>query len=314
VPDVPLIVDRYADWYHAAEYEREHSRTAAQQADWFDLMRRTIAATAGVPPEQVVIKEKHRQRGLTQHEKVADARRTLVVTEGTPPLKFEINLTDYIDTGLFLDHRLTRDMVRAEAARKRFLNLFCYTGAFTVHAAAGGAAASTSVDLSNTYLDWAQRNLGLNNLWSKAHTLVRSDVLDFLRAHPRHGPAYDLVVCDPPTFSNSKSTQEDWEVARAHTEVLALLAPLVSPGGVVYFSTNYRRFKLDDRAVAEAGWAARNISSRTVPPEYRNRRIHLCWRMVNVGPAEAVRALEERLARQGPAPAADDDADSHDAE
>ncbi|HTO94962.1 MAG TPA: class I SAM-dependent methyltransferase, partial [Bacteroidota bacterium] len=157
VPDVPLIVDRYEDRYHASEYEREHSRNVAQQADWFDLMRETIAQTAGVPVEHVYMKEKHRQRGGGQHEKKGDEGAVFVVEEGPPdaPLKFEVNLSDYTDTGLFLDHRLTRQMVREQAGGKRFLNLFCYTGAFTVYAAAGGAASTTSVDLSNTYLEWS---------------------------------------------------------------------------------------------------------------------------------------------------------------
>jgi 23S rRNA (guanine2445-N2)-methyltransferase / 23S rRNA (guanine2069-N7)-methyltransferase len=257
VPDVPLIVDRYEAasgelWFHAAEYERQHSRSAAQQADWFDLMRRTIAETAEVPPVRVVMKEKHRQRGLTQHEKVADTRGTIVVQEGG--LRFEVNLTDYIDTGLFLDHRLTRQMFKDQAAGKHVLNLFCYTGSFTVYAASGGAASTTSVDLSNTYLDWARRNLGLNNLYSAKHAFIRSDVMEFIRSAPRPpGGAFDLVMLDPPTFSNSSSTEQDWEVQHSHVELLTQLAPLLSPQAVVHFSTNFRRFKLDEASAAEAG-------------------------------------------------------------
>ncbi|MBX3357909.1 MAG: bifunctional 23S rRNA (guanine(2069)-N(7))-methyltransferase RlmK/23S rRNA (guanine(2445)-N(2))-methyltransferase RlmL [Phycisphaeraceae bacterium] len=294
VPDVPLIVDRYEERYHAAEYERQHSRTVAQQADWFDLMRRTIAQTADVPIEQVYMKEKHRQRGLTQHEKQGEARHVFVVSEGG--LRFEVNLSDYIDTGLFLDHRLTRQMVREQAAGKRVLNLFCYTGAFTVYAAAGGARETTSVDLSNTYVDWAGRNLGLNGLAGPSHRLVRSDVKEFLLSQrARAQGLYDLAVVDPPTFSNSTSTEEDWEVLHGHVPLLTTLAPLMSPGGVVYFSTNFRRFKLDERSIAEAGLSSREISNRTVPPEYRNRRIHRCWRLQAVGKEEAVGALSRRV-------------------
>lgn len=280
VPDVPLIIDRYEDRYHASEYEREHSRTSAQQADWFDLMRKTIAQTAGVPIEHVYMKEKHRQRGLTQHEKIGEARNTIIAQENG--LRFEVNLSDYIDTGLFLDHRLTRQMVREQSAGKRFLNLFCYTASFTVYAASGGATASTSVDLSNTYLDWAERNLRLNSISDigTAHRLVRSDVIEFLRAHPQQtGGCYDLAIVDPPTFSNSKSTREDWEVASRHGEMLSLLSPLMAPGGLVYFSTNFRKFKLDTETVAAAGYEARDISARTVPPEYRNKKVHHCWRL-----------------------------------
>lgn len=288
VPDVPLIVDRYDDWFHASEYEREHSRTPAQQADWFDLMRRTISTVAEVPIEQVVMKEKHRQRGLTQHEKLGDARRTMIVSEGGDSthgaLRFEVNLFDYVDTGLFLDHRLTRQMVRQDARGKRFLNLFCYTGSFTIYAAAGGASSTTSVDLSNTYLAWAKRNLELNALMAPHHRAVCDDVMAFLRNHPRQGSSsgvgeYDLVVVDPPTFSNSKSLQDDWEVGARHVELVELLAPLMVKGGVVYFSNNFRRFKFDEAGVLAAGFDVRDISSKTVPPEYRNRKVHRCWRL-----------------------------------
>ncbi|CAG1009004.1 Ribosomal RNA large subunit methyltransferase K [Phycisphaerales bacterium] len=275
--DVPLIIDVYEGRVHVAEYEREHSRTIAQQADWWDAVEREIAAATGVPVERIFTKEKHRQSDFTQHEKVEESGERVVVQEGG--LRFEVNLRDYIDTGLFLDHRLTRAMVREQASGKRFLNLFCYTGAFTVYAAAGGAAETMSVDLSNTYLDWAKRNLELNGLWGPRHRLVKSDVLEFLRGHPP-GEHYDLAVVDPPTFSRSKSTPEDWEVAEGHTELLGRVLGLMSPGGVVYFSTNYRRFKLDEEALGAAGATWREISAQTVPPEYRNRRVHRCWRVV----------------------------------
>jgi len=276
VPDVPLIIDRYEDWFHAVEYERPHERTAAQHADWLDLLRAGIARAGGVPEERVVLKAKHRQRGLTQHEKQGESGQAIVVHEAG--LRFEVNLLDYVDTGLFLDHRLTRGMVRERAAGARVLNLFCYTGAFTVYAAAGGAASSTSVDLSNTYLAWAERNMTLNGLATAQHRFVRSDVPTFLRSlAPAPGGVFDLAIIDPPTFSNSTSTQEDWEVGRGHVEVLGVLAPLMSPAGAAYFSNNFRRFKFDEAAVAAAGWRSREISARTVPPEYRNRRIHRCW-------------------------------------
>ncbi len=278
VPDVPLIIDRYGDWFHASEYEREHSRSAAQQADWFDLMRRTIAETAEVPIEQVVMKEKHRQRGLSQHEKVGDEHRTLVATEGQPPLKFEINLTDYTDTGLFLDHRLTRQMIRERAGGKTVLNLFCYTGSFTVYAAAGGAARSTSVDLSKTYLEWTKRNLGLNNLYAQRHELVRSDVLEWLAgASAERAGAYDLVIADPPTFSNSTSTETDWQVGADHVRLMELIKPLLSPNGEIWFSTNFRKFKLDQPALESLGYVVREMSSKPVPPEYRNRKVRQSW-------------------------------------
>lgn len=275
--DVPLIIDVYEGRVHVAEYEREHSRTVAQQADWWDAVKAEIAKAVNVPVANIHVKAKHRQRGLTQHEKQDDAGEVMTVQEGG--LRFEVNLSDYIDTGLFLDHRLTRGMVREHAKGTRFLNLFCYTGAFTAYAAAGGAVSTTSVDLSNTYLEWAERNLRLNNLWTGGHRLVRSDVLEFLRGQPP-GPHYDLAVVDPPTFSNSKSTEEDWEVAQGQTELLSLTLGLMAPNAVIYFSTNYRRFHLNEEALAASGATWREISNQTVPPEYRNRRIHRCWRIV----------------------------------
>lgn len=276
-PDVPVIVDRYENRLHIAEYEREHGRTAAQHADWMDLVVRRAAEVMDMPIANVYAKRKQRQRGTTQHERVSEEQAVFVVNEGG--LKFEVNLSDYVDTGLFLDHRLTRDMVRKEAAGKRFLNLFCYTGSFTVYAAAGGAKSTTSVDLSNTYLSWTERNLKLNTLPKCEHELVKSDVIAWLREQEA-APRFDLAVVDPPTFSNSKSTEQDFDVQRDHVEILRRVLGLMSPAGVVYFSNNYRRFKLDEAMLAETGWRAMEISRRTVPPEYRNERIHQCWRIV----------------------------------
>ena len=275
-PEVPLIIDLYGDAVHAVEYEREHSRTLAQHNQWLDLLRQKLCEECGVRLDDVFLKPKHRQRGLTQFEKFGDRNVTRIVQEGG--LKFEVNLSDYIDTGLFLDHRLTRAMVAKHAKGKRVLNLFCYTGSFTVYAGAAGAAATTSVDLSNTYLDWCERNLRLNGLWDGPHDLVRSDVMAYLQAHSRaESDLYDMMIVDPPTFSNSTSTDEDWQVAQRQSELFNLLAPLLSPTGVVYFSTNYRRFKLDEAHLAKLGLSAREISKQTVAPEYRNERIHRCW-------------------------------------
>lgn len=278
-PDVPLIVDRYEDRVHVVELEREHSRTPAQHLDWLDLMRRTIAETLQTPLEHVYLKAKPRQRGLTQHERQSERRETIIAQEAG--LRFEVNLTDYIDTGLFLDHRQTRAMMRELAPSARFLNLFCYTGSFTVYAAAGGASATTSVDLSNTYLEWARRNLELNGFRASAeagaaHRLIRSDARAFLAQHQRV-PAYDLAIVDPPTFSNSTMTDRDWDVQSGHVELLSALAPLMRPSGAVYFSTNFRRFALEEEPLKAVGYAITEISRRTVPSDFRNTRIHRCW-------------------------------------
>lgn len=296
-PDVPITVDRYEDHAHIFEYEREHGRTLAQHLDWLDEIAKRTANVLEIPVANVHVKSRPKQRGLGQHEKLDERGTTLVAHEGG--LNFEVNLTDYADTGLFLDHRITRGMVRDLAKDKRFLNLFAYTGSFTVYAAAGGAKATTSVDLSNTYMDWAIRNMRLNTLIDDRarepkHRFVRSDVIEFLREQqgnlrpalgsPAGAPSagiYDLAVVDPPTFSNSKRTEDDWEVQRGHTEVLGLLLPLMSPGGVIFFSTNYRRFKLaeEELAAIRPGIRIQEISGKTVPEDFRNERIHRCWKI-----------------------------------
>ncbi len=279
IPEVPLAVDVYEGRLHIAEYDRPHDRTPAEHADWLDLMAKTAAEITDVPPERVYLKRRRRQKGTAQYGKVADTAAVCMVHEGG--LTFEVNLSDYLDTGLFLDHRNTRGMVRDESAGKRMLNLFGYTGAFSVYAADGGAAETTTVDLSRTYLEWARRNLAANGFDKPVHRLQRCDAMEFLRRHAP-GEHYDLAVIDPPTFSNSKRTEEVFDVQRRYTELLLAAAKLMSPGGVIYFSTNFRRFKLDPAAVGPL--TIREISRQTVPDDFRNKRIHRCWRMI-VAPA-----------------------------
>ncbi len=275
IPEIPLAVDIYEGRLHIAEYDRPHDRTAAEHADWLDMLAADAGETLGVPRECIYLKRRQRQRGADQYNKFAESRNVFTVQEGG--LKFEVNLSDYIDTGLFLDHRKTRDMVRGESAGKRMLNLFAYTGAFTVYAAAGGAAATTTVDLSNTYIEWSQRNMAANGFTGPQHKFIRSDAMEFLRGHPAGGH-YDLAVIDPPTFSNSKMTEDIFDVQRDYAALLAAAAKLMSPGGVIYFSTNFRRFKLDPEELP--GMELREISKQTVPDDFRNKRIHRCWRIV----------------------------------
>jgi len=280
IPEIPLVVDRYEDFLHVAEFDRPHERTPAEHGDWLDLMCRTAAETLDLPPENVLLKRRERQRGDAQYTRQSEQQRTAVVSEGG--LKFEINLTDYIDVGLFLDHRQTRAMVRDEAAGKRVLNLFCYTGSFTVYAAAGGAESSVSVDRSSTYLRWAERNMQLNNLAGPEHRFVEDDVMPFLRRQPR-GEAFDLAIVDPPTFSNAKDA-EDFDVQQDHAELLTGVLDLLSPGGVVYFSTNFRRFKFAEEEIPAQ---AIEITRQTIPPDFRNRRIHRCWKLVRPDASKA---------------------------
>lgn len=278
IPEVPLVVDRYEGCLHIAEFERPHEHTPAEHGDWLDLMKRTAGEALDVPFGDIFLKQRRRQRGPSQYERVATEGRTLDVSEGG--LRFEVNLSDYLDTGLFLDHRITRSMVRELASGKRFLNLFAYTGAFSVYAAAAGAASTVSVDLSNTYLDWAGRNLALNGLKGIEHQLIRDDALHFLRSRPRR-EMFDLAVVDPPTFSNSKMLEDFWDIQRDHVELLNRVVELMSPGGILFFSTNFRRFKLAEAEIHDV--TIREISRQTVPPDFRNRRIHRCWRITKTG-------------------------------
>ena len=277
IPEIPLVVDRYEDSVHMAEFARPHDRTRAEHADWLDLMQRTAADVLDVDRSNVHMKFRDRQRGASQYNRTADNQERIVVQEGG--LKFFVNLTDYLDTGLFLDHRITRGKVRDESDGKKFVNLFAYTGSFTVYAAAGGATETVTVDSSPTYLAWASDNVRLNKLAGSQHRFVKSDAMRYLRdLHP--DVQFDLAVVDPPTFSNKKDLEYDWDVQRDHGELLKRLTSHMSPDGVIYFSTNFRRFKLDEPLLTDLGMSIREISRQTVPEDFRNRRIHRCWRMV----------------------------------
>lgn len=279
IPEIPFVIDWYAGWLHAAEYERPHERTEIEHDVWLDKMIEAAALELGVPVNQTFLKVRKRQRAGGQYEKVDQRRAVLTVREGG--LEFEVNLSDYLDTGLFLDHRQTRAMVRAEAEEKRFLNLFCYTGSFSVYAAAGGAAETTSVDLSNTYLDWTRTNLSKNGFKDAGrHRIVRDEARAFLEHRAKRGePPFDLVVCDPPTFSRSAKSETPWDVERDHADLLVLVAQNLAPGGVVYFSTNFRRFHLAEQPLAKL-YTIREITRQTVPEDFRNDRIHRAWRLV----------------------------------
>lgn len=283
IPEIPLAIDWYAGWLHAAEYDRPHERTEIEHEVWLDRMVEAAASELGVPPGRSFLKARRRQRGTSQYEKVAERKAVLTVREGD--LAFEVNLSDYVDTGLFLDHRTTRSLVRGDAAGKRVLNLFSYTGAFSVYAAAGDARETVSVDLSNTYLDWTRTNLARNGFTDAGrHRTVRDEARAYLLHRARRGEApYDLVVVDPPTFSRSAKSEVPWDIERDHAELLGLVADNLAPDGVVYFSTNFRRFHLATDALA-ARYAIREITNRTIPEDFRDRRPHRAWRLVRKQP------------------------------
>jgi 23S rRNA (cytosine1962-C5)-methyltransferase len=216
-------------------------------------------------------------------------------------LSFVVNLSDYLDTGLFLDHRPTRALVKENSRGRRVLNLFSYTGSFSVYAAAGGASSATSVDISNTYLSWAERNMELNGFSASNHPLVRADVPSFLDDAAAAGMRWDLIIADPPTFSNSKKAPRDFDINEDWPALLSSCMELLSPGGLLFFSTNSRRLRWDP-ALCPFPWS--DIGTATIPPDFRDSRIHRCWLCRAPGteppnPASAARRPDEA---EGPPP------------
>jgi 23S rRNA (guanine2445-N2)-methyltransferase / 23S rRNA (guanine2069-N7)-methyltransferase len=227
-----------------------------------------------VPAERVHTRVRKPQKGAEQYAKRESRGERFSVEEGG--LKFWVNFHDYLDTGLFLDHRLVRGMLRERARGADFLNLFCYTGSATVYAAAGGARSSVSVDLSNTYLDWARDNLLLNGFTSERHELHRADCLAWLEQQAQAGPRFDLIFLDPPTFSNSKRTDSVLDVQRDHVGMIRRTLKLLRPEGCLLFSTNFTRFKLDAAALADL--SVQDITAASIPKDFeRHTRIHRCF-------------------------------------
>jgi 23S rRNA (guanine2445-N2)-methyltransferase / 23S rRNA (guanine2069-N7)-methyltransferase len=272
LPEYAAAIDIYGDHLHIQEYAAPASIDEnLARTRWRELVR-AAGEALGVPRERIALKQRARGKGGEKYGRLQERGEFFEVREGG--LKFLVNLHDYLDTGLFLDHRPLRARVRELAKGKRFLNLFSYTGAFSIYAAAGGAAETTSVDLSQTYLDWTARNVALNGFDLTRNKLVRDDAVAYVQ---NHSAMFDLIFVDPPTFSNSKRAQ-DFDVQRDHVALLKLCGQRLFPGGTILFSNNFRRFKLDDAALAE--FTIRDISTATVPFDFeRNPRIHRSWEL-----------------------------------
>lgn len=278
MPEYAFAIDLYrtlepeASWLYVQEY-------AAPAEIELEAVRRrrseamsTLTDMTGVAPERIRVRVRRRTRRGEQYDKLDEQARYHLIEESG--LRFRVNFDDYLDTGLFLDHRLTRERLRAAASGKRFLNLFAYTGTATVYAAAGGASQTTTVDLSNTYLDWARRNLGLNRLDGGQHRFVHADCRDWLQEGA--GGPYDLIFLDPPTFSNSKRMAGVLDIERDHVSLIDTSVRLLAPGGLIVFSTNAQRFRLDPQLTDRL--AVRDVSAATIPKDFeRNPRIHRCF-------------------------------------
>ena len=273
MPEYALAIDLYQDWVHVQEYAPPRSIDPDKaQTRLLDALA-AIPVALGVPQDRVVIKRRERQTGTKQYERQATQGKFMEVSEGG--VKLLVNLTDYLDTGLFLDHRPLRLRIQKEAAGKRFLNMFCYTATASVHAAKGGARSTTSVDLSKTYLDWARRNLSLNG-FSDKNRLEQGDVMAWLEADRGE---YELIFIDPPTFSNSKRMEGVFDVQRDHVQLLDLAMNRLAAGGVLYFSNNFRKFQLDEGLAAR--YVVEEISASTIDPDFaRNQKIHRAWKLM----------------------------------
>ncbi|HEU4664453.1 MAG TPA: bifunctional 23S rRNA (guanine(2069)-N(7))-methyltransferase RlmK/23S rRNA (guanine(2445)-N(2))-methyltransferase RlmL, partial [Dokdonella sp.] len=259
-------------WLHVQEYAPPRDIPEHVARDRLRDLVHAAGRALDVPRERIALKTRYKGKGGSKYGRFDQRGEFLVVEEGG--LRFRVNLFDYLDTGLFLDHRPVRSRLRECARGVHFLNLFCYTATASVYAAAGGAASTTSVDLSATYLEWAARNFTLNDHAGPRHRLVQADVLAWLR-HDRG--RYDLVFVDPPTFSNSKRA-DDFDVQRDHAELLRLVGDRLAPDGLIVFSNNLRRFALDP-AVAER-FDVRDITASTIPFDFaRNPRIHVCYEL-----------------------------------
>jgi 23S rRNA (guanine2445-N2)-methyltransferase / 23S rRNA (guanine2069-N7)-methyltransferase len=282
MPEYALAVDLYTGagpdegrrWLYVQEYEAPETVDAAAAKRRREEALSVMPEVTGIALGDIRLRTRRRQKEGGQYAKVARREQFHVVEEAG--LRLRVNLDDYLDTGLFLDHRLTRVRLREAAAGKRFLNLFCYTGVATVHAVAGGADSSLSVDLSRTYLDWAQANLALNGLDGPQHRLLQADCLAWLEENAPRGPAFDLVFLDPPTFSNSARMEGILDIQRDHARLVDRCMQLLAPGGLLVFSTNARRFALDEDLAARH--AVTDVSARTLPFDFAgNPRIHRCF-------------------------------------
>ncbi len=278
LPEFPFCIELYEDKVYLAEYRRRHGMTEEEHEAWLESCLPVICEILGVPDEAIYWRQRQRKAGRQgQYEKLASEQEFFVVKEAG--LSFKVNLMDYLDTGLFLDHRITRGMVKDESKGKRVLNLFCYTGSFSVYAAAGGAVQVDSVDLSKTYLHWAEENMALNTQTGDkgaVYNFIHADVKQWLDEAPMG--FYDLVVMDPPTFSNSKRMKDFLDIQRDHAELLNKTLQAMRPGGILYFSTNSRKFQLETEKIIAS--SVRDITNATTPFDFQGKLFRWCYRVV----------------------------------
>jgi len=292
IPEIPLAVDIYFAETDETEkraflliylYKRPYEKSQEEEREWLLEIEEAASSSLLIPKERIFIKLREKQKGKSQYEKAGSSKNLIRVKEGE--CFFYINVEDYLDSGLFLDHRPSRSMVFKEAKNKKVLNLFSYTGSFSVHAAKGGAASVDSVDLSNTYLNWAKENLKLNKLFDEEKTrLIKSDVILFLKKAIEEQKKWDLIICDPPTFSNSKSA-DIFDVNRDWLKLCLLCLKVLSKNGKLYFSTNSQKIKFDEAELINSSKQkirVKDITKASIPEDFRNQKIHKMW-MIEAG-------------------------------
>ena len=275
IPEFPFLIEIYETRIYVAEYKRHHELSDAAHEQWWEGSKEIISEITGISKENIFQKlRKRKESRLDQYQKIAENKNEFIVKENG--LQFIVNLSDYLDTGLFLDHRITRQMVRESVNGLRVLNLFCYTGSFSVYAIAGGARKVTSIDLSKTYLQWAERNVQLNFPGNTNHEIVHADVLQYLKELPKD--SYDLIIMDPPTFSNSKRMDDFMDIQRDHPKLINDCLNILTRDGILYFSTNFRKFKLSaDRLKATS---IKDITKATTPFDFTGKLHRECFRII----------------------------------
>jgi 23S rRNA (cytosine1962-C5)-methyltransferase len=275
LPEFPLCIDRYGDKIYVAEYKRRHGLLEEAHEQWLKQSLKVVSEVLEVSPENIYTKLRQRKPGRAGQYRKAENEPGDFFEVNENGLKFWVNLTEYLDTGLFLDHRDTRQLVKSQSAGKRVLNLFAYTGSFSVYAASGAAQSVTTVDLSRTYLDWAQRNMALNGFTGDAYSFVQADVKEYLKQLP--ASSFDLIVMDPPTFSNSKRMEDVLDIQRDHVSLITDAMRALSAEGILYFSTNYTKFEIDTRSLNQ--FSIQDITKATTPFDFMNRLRRYCFRI-----------------------------------
>lgn len=275
LPEFPFCIEIYESNVYVAEYKRRHGMDENEYDVWLEKSGQVISGVLNVVKENIYLKLRQRKAGRQgQYQKTGDLRSEFIVYENE--LKFIVNLSDYLDTGLFLDHRTTREIVKEQVKAKKVMNLFSYTGSFSVYAAAGEADQVVTVDLSNTYLDWAGRNMQLNGFDDPSkYQCVQADVLQYLPTVK--DDSFDLVVLDPPTFSNSKRMEDILDIQRDHVKLINDCIRILKPGGKIYFSTNYKDFKLEDALINST--AIKDITRQTTPFDFEGRINRVSYRI-----------------------------------